>query len=143
MSLYLDASVLIPLLVEEGATRSVAASLSAAGEPLLISEFAVAEVASSLSRLVRMGVLTGEEGSRRLSAFDVWRADDADVCDIVAADVRLCGIFVRRFELKLRAPDALHIAVARRLGATLITLDQRLAEAARRLDLRVQTPQGG
>lgn len=140
MSLYLDASVLLPLLVEEDATRAVSSLLAGADEPPLVGEFAVAEVASGLSRLGRMGVLTPEEASHRLAMFDVWRADDTEPCDIVAADVRLCGLFVRRFELKLRAPDALHLATVRRLGATLVTLARQLAEASRRLGVAVQIP---
>ena len=40
----------------------------------------------------------------------------------------------------LRAPDALHAAICRRLGLTLVTLDRRLEAAARRLGLTVQVP---
>ena len=47
-----------------------------------------------------------------------------------------------RFELALRAPDALHLAMVRRLDASLITLDRRLAAAARDLDIAVETPTG-
>ena len=46
-------------------------------------------------------------------------------------------IYVRRFDLALRAPDALHLAVARRLDATLVTLDRRLTAAARELGIAV------
>ena len=42
---------------------------------------------------------------------------------------------VRRLDLGLRAPDALHIATARRLGATLFTFDLGMASAARMLGL--------
>jgi uncharacterized protein len=38
--------------------------------------------------------------------------------------------FADQSELGLRAGDALHVAVAAELGATLCTLDKRLAEAA-------------
>ena len=46
-------------------------------------------------------------------------------------------IYVRRFDLALRAPDALHLAIARRLDATLVTLDRRLAAAAGELGIAV------
>ena len=45
--------------------------------------------------------------------------------------------YVRRFDLALRAPDALHLAIARRLDATLVTLDRRLAAAAGELGIAV------
>jgi uncharacterized protein len=41
--------------------------------------------------------------------------------------------FLRRLDLNLRAPDALNIAVAQRLGIAIATFDQRMAVAARRL----------
>jgi hypothetical protein len=41
-------------------------------------------------------------------------------------------IYARHFDLGLRAPDALHLAIARRLDATLVTRDRGLATAAPR-----------
>jgi hypothetical protein len=49
---------------------------------------------------------------------------------------------VRRFDLLLRAPDALHAAICRRLDLTLVTLDQRLAKAAREVGIEVNVPSG-
>ena len=49
-------------------------------------------------------------------------------------------LYVRRFDLKLRAPDALHAAICRRLGMRLVTLDRRLAAAARALGIDVLVP---
>ncbi len=51
--------------------------------------------------------------------------------DMHVADARLANAFVRRFALMLRAPDALHLAISQRVDATLVTLDSRLASAAR------------
>jgi uncharacterized protein len=62
--------------------------------------------------------------------------------EIRSADAQLAYIFARRFELALRAPDALHLAISRRLDAILITLERRLAAAARGLDKAVETPMG-
>ncbi|HEY2621229.1 MAG TPA: PIN domain-containing protein [Acetobacteraceae bacterium] len=55
-------------------------------------------------------------------------------------DCRLANIFVRRFDLRLRVPDALHAAICRRLGMRLVTLDRRLAAAARTLEIDVLVP---
>ncbi|MGO8710884.1 MAG: PIN domain-containing protein [Rhizomicrobium sp.] len=60
--------------------------------------------------------------------------------DMHAADARLANAFVRRCELMLRAPDALHLAISQRLNATLVTLDGRLASAARELGVSVTEP---
>jgi uncharacterized protein len=45
-------------------------------------------------------------------------------------DVQQAAILVRRFELKLRTPDALHVAICARLGLTLVTRDGGMANAA-------------
>jgi uncharacterized protein len=131
LSAYLDASVLLPTLIEEPASAAVDAYIENAGRELLISDFAAAEVASALSRLVRMGRLVEADAQRRLADFDAWRAAMSTIVDTHPADMRLANIYVRRFDPMLRAPDALHIAMARRLDASLTTLDRRLAAAAR------------
>jgi uncharacterized protein len=107
--------------------------MSTVQQELWVSDFAAAEVASALSRLVRMGRLQSTDGAACLSDFDVWRAAMTSAAEIHAVDVRLAGTYVRRFDLGLRAPDALHLAIARRLDATLVTSDRRLAAAAREL----------
>ena len=138
MSTYLDASVLLPTLIAEPATEAVYDRLGANGRELLISDFAAAEVASALSRLVRMDLLTDADASVRLADFDAWRAAMSSPVDIAASDTRLAYIYVRRFDLGLRAPDALHLAIASRLDATLVTLDRHLATAARELGVPVE-----
>jgi hypothetical protein len=52
----------------------------------------------------------------------------------------LAGVFVRRFDLALRVPDALHLAIARRLDVALVTLDRRLATAAGELGVAAEMP---
>jgi len=137
VSLYLDASVLVPLLVEETASAAIDGLLLAHEDALVVSDFASAEVGSALSRLVRTGRLSSVTAQRHLADFDNWRAGSADIAEMEASDCRLAGNFVRRFELKLRAPDALHAAICHRLGFQLVTLDRRLAEAARELGIDV------
>ena len=108
------------------------------GEALIVSEFAAAEVASALSRLVRTGLLSREDAERRLADFDAWRAAAAMDVALHASDARVAHIFVRRFDLMLRAPDALHAAICRREGHLLVTLDKRLAAAAIELGVRTR-----
>jgi len=129
LSAYLDASVLLPALIDEPTSAEVHRYLDEQSE-LLVSEFAAAEVASGLSRLVRMGQLERADADARLDDFETWRAGVAAAIEFQPSDARLAYQYVRRFELGLRAPDALHLAMARRLGATMATLDRRMASAA-------------
>ena len=140
MSLCLDASVLVPTIIVERDSPTVFEALRACDDDLIVSDFATAEVASVLARLIRMGLLTIAEATDRLADFDAWRAAETDAVDVIVHDCRLANTYVRRFELKLRAPDALHLAICRRLGLQLATLDRRLATAARELGIEVLIP---
>ena len=138
MSVYLDASVLLPTLIEEAGSAAVDRFISGLDEEMIISEFAAAEVASALSRLVRTGMMTSADAGERLADFDAWRGAAASDIDLQASDVRLANVFVRRFDLMLRAPDALHLALCRRCDLTLVTMDRRMAQAADALGVTVR-----
>lgn len=141
MSVYLDASAILPRLVEEAASDSVRRYLRELAEERLVSDLAAAEVSSVLSRLIRTRTLSQADATMRLADFDAWRAAVCTSIDLQPADGRLADSYVRHFELALRAPDALHLAIARRLGATLVTLDRRLARAAGELGVAVALPE--
>lgn len=138
MSAYLDASAILPILIEEPGSTLVDRFITDADAALVVSEFAAAEVASALSRLVRTGLLEPADATDRLADFDAWRASATTDIDLQASDIRLAHIFVRRFDLMLRAPDALHAAICRRGDLTLVTLDRRLASAAAELGIRTE-----
>ena len=124
MSAYLDASVVLPTLIAEPTTEAVYDCLGTGDRELLISDFAAAEVAAALSRLVRMALLTNADASARLADFDAWRETMSSPVDIREADVRLAYIYVRRFDLGLRAPDAFGGYLA--LGITVLIATQTL-----------------
>ena len=140
MSLYLDASAIVPTLVLEASSPALDGFLAAATDSLVVSDFAAAEVASALSRLVRMTSIGRATAESLLHEFDVWRASSTVGAEVSSADVRLTSILVRRFELALRASDALHVATCQRHDHTLVTLDRRLAAAATALGVGVNCP---
>ena len=140
MTCYLDTSVIFPILIKEPASAIVDAFMSTVQQEPWVSDFAAAEVASAVSRLVRTGRLQATDGVASLSDFDVWRAAVTRAAEVHAVDVRLAGAYVRRFDLALRAPGALHLAIARRLDVALVTLDRRMAAAAREFGVAVEVP---
>lgn len=125
------------MLIEEPGSPAVDKFIQEDPGPLAVSEFAAAEVASALSRLVRTGRLQAEDAANRLADFDAWRAAATEELDLQASDIRLAGVYVRRFDLMLRAPDALHAAACQRSAMLLVTLDKRLAAAAKALGIMV------
>lgn len=142
MSAYLDASALVAALVKEPSSEAIDAFLEHYDGTLGVSDFAAAEVASAIFRLVRTHLIAHEDAEARLSDFDAWRSIRTEPIDIEPSDARLANTYVRRFDLLLRAPDALHAAICRRLDLTLVTLDQRLAKAAREVGIEVNVPSG-
>ena len=136
MNVYLDASALIPLFIEDGFTAQAKAILTAASTPLVVGDFARAEFASVIGRAVRIGRLPHSTALQIFADFDMW-ADPFATAETTTQDVRLSEVWLRRLDLNLRAPDALHIAIAARLGASLATFDVRIAEAAEALGVRV------
>ena len=140
MSFYLDASVILPTLVKEAASPAVERFLYAATRALVVSDFAAAEVASGVSRLLRMGALDLTTARGRLDTFDEWRAAATLNLDFGASDARLANVLARRFDLALRAPDALHLAACRRGEHELVTLDRRVVAAATELGVKVIAP---
>ena len=138
--LYLDASAVVPLVVEEASSTAIARFTRARVAEFFLSNFASTEVVSALSRLRRKGDLDPLQVDLALDEFDQWRRSATTLVDVMTDDFTLADRYVRSFELKLRTPDAIHLAVAVRLGARLVTLDDRLAEAARSVGVAVERP---
>ncbi len=146
MRFYLDASALVAMVADEPFSYRVSRRLRHSDRLPLVSDFAHAESSAALSKLVRMQISTVDAVEDLLSELDHWTAEFSERPEISAADVAGASHYVRRYELALRAPDAIHIAAAHRLGATLLTLDKGMARAAAALGVshlkpaEVETP---
>ena len=109
-------------------------------EGLIVSDFAAAEFASSIARRVRTRETTIEDARRDLADFDVWVARSTARTDLNASDIAVAITYLRRLDLTLVTPDALHIAIARRVDAILVTFDRAMAVAAGALGVAVAMP---
>jgi predicted nucleic acid-binding protein len=137
---HLDASVLVAVLTVEPFSERADRFVRDHPSGLIISDCAAAELASAIARRVRMREVTVDDARSDLSAFDSWAARSVQSIEVTAVDVALATAFLRRLDLTLRTPDAIHIAIARHIAATLVTFDQRMAESARTLGMAVATP---
>lgn len=128
---YLDADVLVssfgPGPNERRAKRIISDIRS-----VVMSDWTRVEVASALSREVRSGRMTASQAADVLTRIDSWASDIATT-ERSAVDLADAQRLLERFDLKLRAGDALHLAISRRLGAYLATFDNDLASAAKTL----------
>jgi len=135
LNLYLDASALLPLFIDEPKTQRAQELLR--GSILVISDFAVAEFSSGVARRARLGEITDSGASAAFAALDAWTLSAAKRESLTTGDVGLAISLVRRLDLGLRAPDAMNIAIARRCEAQLLTFDEKMARCARSLGLAV------
>jgi uncharacterized protein len=137
VSVYLDASVLVALFTEDPFTSRAESFLRNSESIVAISDFAAAEFASAIARQVRTRDMTRREARVAFSGMDSWTAHVARHVEIGPPDVKTAEALLRRLDLWLRAPDAIHIAIAQRIGADLCTFDQAMIKSARALGMSV------
>ena len=109
-------------------------------EIVVVSDFGVAEFSSAVGRRVRTRELTRKDGQLAFSNLDTWVARSAYREEVTTADIDEATRILRRLDVNLRTPDAIHTAIARRLEATLVTFDRSMAAGARALGITVAAP---
>ena len=134
MILYLDASIVVALMARQSASALVDPLVNEGDHGLVFSDFAIAETSAALARLGRV-----DRWSDAIH-HSVWVDLMAKIVVTLPEDITLATDFVRQPDVTLRAPDAIHIAAAHRLGATLLTLDKGMARAAAGLSVPYYNP---
>ena len=138
--IYLHTSFLTPLFREEATTAKVAKFLSRQSPgTLAVSTWASVEFASLISRDVRMGAITASQGRKLIAEFASMMATSLVIWIPNARAFDLAREYVAQFATQLRAPDALHLAVAHINGAASVaTLDNGMLAAAKKLKIPAQ-----
>ena len=130
MTFYLDASVLVRALTNEAGTAKTQAWLATeAAANGLISDWVVTEFSSALSIRLRTGRTGPLDRAAALAMFARLTAESFGMLTVNPNQFRTAARFADQYRLGLRAGDSLHLAICADHGATLCTLDRRLAEA--------------
>ena len=140
MSLYPDTNIVCSFLFQDVHTGDVERWLANSSAPLVISDWTRTEVYALAHRRVRGGHLSEDDAGFGLMVFDGILLGEALPLPLSASAGRLASELARDPVLKLSAADALHLACATDAGCVLVTLDARLAEAARRRGYALETP---
>jgi predicted nucleic acid-binding protein len=140
VSIYLDASVIVALFTKDYFTDRATSLLASKADVVIVSDFAAVEFSSVIARFVRTRSVTVEQARAVLSDFDSW---SERACQRVATDgavISRAEVFLRRMDTPLRTADAINIAIAEGLRASLMTFDEKMSAAARVLGLPLVTP---
>jgi uncharacterized protein len=124
-------------LITDALTPRALAFLHTDALAIIISDFAAAEVASVIARQVRTRDLTEAAAKTAFDSLDQLTQTFAQLVETTPNDIAAAAGFIRRLDLTLRAPDAINIAIARRLGVALVTFDAGMAACASKLGVTV------
>ena len=137
---YLDTAVVLTLFVNEPTSRSVENWLAARRQPLAFSDWGLTECASALALKLRRGEIDIELAKRCFAAITAFAHESCELIACATHHQTEAQRLLSRFDLPLRAGDALHLAVSQHAEATLVTYDKLLAASARSVGAKVRDP---
>lgn len=136
--IYLDTSVLVAYYVPEPLSALAQQRLMAASA-VIVSELAQTEMVSALSLRLRIGNLSRTAVQQVTTHFASHLTQGLYVpLHLSSAVYRQAQAYITRYDLALKAPDALHLAAAALAQAPLVTADRQLAHNAQALGIAVE-----
>jgi predicted nucleic acid-binding protein len=134
---YFDTSFLAPLVLPEATSEKIARLIRRLPvDELAVSHWTRVEFSSLLAREVRMGGLDPRSAVRADVRFECMVEASFAILLPNASDFTLAKEFLAKHETRLRAGDALHLAIAKNHGAKAVySLDKTMIKAGRSLGL--------
>ena len=138
---YLDTSLLVPLFIKEPKSPAMATWFAHIGTAdLAVSEWTITEFASALSIKTRTGQIDASTRVQVQSDFlSFLHSRVQQTIVVTSTDFERAAHLCDRWQLSLRAGDALHLAIAERFQLIVCTLDQRMLTAASELGIVTET----
>lgn len=136
--IYIDTSALVPAFIREPKSEAVLAWLETSGERLVVSEWAIAEFSSAAANKVRTGEIASAMAKRARARFLDFAQDHCSIAVPQRAEFRRAAELAGDVKLKLRAGDALHLAIAEASKVQgILCLDETMGASAKTIGLNV------
>lgn len=139
--IYVDTSAFVPMFVREPKSESILNWLESSRAELAISDWTLVEFASATAIKVRTGQVDAGLAKRAAARANEFAADYCAVATPGRGEYRRAAELAADQALKLRAGDALHLALAESLKATaILCLDEDMTASAEALGIRTISP---
>ena len=136
--IYIDTSALVPVFIREAKSEAVIGWLESSGERLSISEWSLVEFASAAAIKVRTGQVAPNLAKQSTARVYEFAQKHCTVAVPGREEFRRAAELAGNDSLKLRAGDALHLAIAESLSAQgILCLDDAMIASARSLGMNV------
>ena len=126
--IYFDTSLLVAALASEAATPRAQEAINEA-TTIAVSEWSLTEFAAAFSIKLRMRTVSETDRATARRRLQRYIAQNFELLPVNGSHFRQATAFADDHHSNLRAGDALHLAIAAEIGATVWTLDQRMAAA--------------
>ena len=138
--IYVDTSALVPIFIREPKSEAVIGWIESSGERLAISEWSLVEFASAAAIKVRTGQTAANLAKQANARVREFAQRHCMLAVPGREEFRRAAGLAGDRTLKLRAGDALHLAIAAGLGAQgILCIDGAMIESARSLGMNVVT----
>ena len=135
---YVDTSALVPMFLREPNSDAVINWLESSGERLAISEWTLVEFASAAAIKLRSREVTANLVKQAIARMHEFAQKHCTVAVPGRQNFRRAAELAGNDALKLRAGDALHLAIAESLNTQgILCLDQAMIESAKSLGMKV------
>jgi hypothetical protein len=136
--IYIDTSALVPVFIREPKSEAVIGWLESSDQRLAISEWSLVEFASAAAIKVRTGQAAQDLAKQAVTRVREFAQRHCTVAIPGREEFRRAAELAGDNALKLRAGDALHLAIAESLSAKgILCLDDAMIESAKSLGMNV------
>jgi len=136
--IYIDTSALVPAFIREPKSEAVLAWIETAGEGLVVSEWSITEFSSAAAIKTRTGEIAAATAKQARARFLAFAQNHCSIAVPQRKEFRRSAELAGDMNLKLRAGDALHLAIAEASNAQgILCLDETMNAGAKKLGLDV------